>query len=184
MAGAEFKVDVDMTFAQAMFERLREAAINLKPLMTEIGSELEHSTRQRMVAGGPAPDGTPWVKLAPLTRAMKRGPGPLRERGDLLASVHFEASSNEVSIIAGPTQYAAVHQFGSAPYVILPKKGKALSFGPPSSEGKGKKGGSITRRKVNHPGAPARPFLGLSTDDHVTIIDAARDYLARTTGDR
>jgi len=168
MAGAEFKVDVDLTHAQGLFVQLRERCTNLKPLMSEIGSELEDSTRRRIKAGGPAPDGTPWAQLAPLTRAMKRTDKPLIERGDLLNSVRFEADAQSVSIIAGPSDYAHVHQFGSKPYVILPKKGKALSFGP---------GGSLTRRKVNHPGVPARPFLGVSTADQATIIETAQDYL-------
>lgn len=181
MAGAEFKVDVDLTHAQGLFVQLRERCTNLKPLMAEIGSELEDSTRRRINAGGPAPDGTPWAQLAPLTRAMKRTDKPLIERGDLLNSVRFEADAQSVSIIAGPSDYAHVHQFGSKPYVILPKKGKALSFGPRMSliggKSRGKEVGSLTRRKVNHPGVPARPFLGVSTADQATIIEAAQDYL-------
>ena len=41
MAGAEFKIDVDMTHAEGLFVRLRQAAVNLKPLQTEIVSEID-----------------------------------------------------------------------------------------------------------------------------------------------
>ena len=50
MAGTEFKVQVDTLHAEALFVRLREACANLKPLMVEISSELEDSTRQRIRA--------------------------------------------------------------------------------------------------------------------------------------
>ncbi len=185
MAGAYFKIEWDSAHAEALFQRLIDAGRNLEPLFNEIGSELEQSTRQRISTGGPAPDGTPWVDLSALTKLTKRTNKPLIERGDLLNSIRYEAGSDYVQIIAGPSEYAAVHQFGSDPYVILPKKGKALSFGPRMSlaggKNKGKEVGSITRRKINHPGVPARPFLGLSTDDQATIIAAAQGYLRRAT---
>lgn len=170
MAGTAFKVDWDDEQAQAMFQRLLSFGSNLVPLFTEIGSELEDSTRQRILSGGPAPDGTPWVPLVAMTLATKTTSKPLIERGDLLNSIRFETGPDFVDIIAGPTDYAAVHQFGTGPYVIRPKKGQALKFGP---------GAGIVRRSVNHPGVPARPFLGASEQDREAINDATSSYLER-----
>lgn len=171
MAGALFKVEWDDAQVSEMLQRLIEAGRNIAPLMHEIGSELEHSSRERVKAGGPAPDGTPWAPLAASTLARKTTGKPLIERGDLLNSIRYEAGADFVQIIAGPTEYAAVHQGGSAPYVIKAKNGKALAF-----EIGGKR---IARRKVNHPGVPARPFIGVSSEDRASIIDAGLEFLAR-----
>lgn len=155
VAGAGIKIDVDDAPLQAMFVRLLEADANLLPLFTEIGSSLEKSTRDRFVTQS-APDGTPWADLSPVTLARKRTTRKLYERGDLHDSIRFEAGSDFVQIIAGPTEYAATHQFG---------RDDNKFFGGPDAP------------------IPARPFLGLSADDVDEIDDAVSDFLASVIGD-
>lgn len=50
-------------------------------------------------------------------------------------------------------------------HTILPRKKKALAFR------------GLVFKKVNHPGFPACPFIGLSLDDERTIIDILASHL-------
>ena len=70
-------------------------------------------------------------------------------RGDLLNSVQPEPADAHVDIVAGPTEYAGIHQFG----------------------------GMAGRNRSTE--IPARPYLGLSAEDRDEILDAASDYLER-----
>jgi phage virion morphogenesis protein len=111
MAGATIKVTVDDERVQQALERVARIGGDARPLFTEIGSALEASTRARFDRGV-GPDGVPWVPLTAKTLKRKRGSKILVERGDLLNSIAFEAGSDFVQIVAGPTEYAATHQFG------------------------------------------------------------------------
>lgn len=152
MSGAVIRAQLDDRQAQASLDRVAAGARNALPLFTEIGSALEGSTRERIQTTKRAPDGTPWLPLSPAWIETKRerghSEGILTMRGDLLNSIAFEAGDTFVDIIAGPTEYAAIHQFS----------GQA---------GRG--------RKVN---IPARPYLGLSDEDQTEIREAADDWLA------
>lgn len=120
MAGATIKVEVDDAKVQQALARVARIASDARPLFTEIGSALEASTRERFELGK-GPDGNAWEGLQPATRRRKRNPRILVERGDLLNSIAFEAGSDFVQIVAGPTQYAATHQFGR-PEVNIPAR--------------------------------------------------------------
>lgn len=152
MAGASFKVEVDDTAAQAAFQRLIQVGLNMKPLWTEIGSALEDSSRRRFETER-APDGQAWEPISEPWRKTKEKKGfltgILKMRGDLANSIRFEASGDYVEIIAGPTEYAAIHQFG----------------------------GEAGRNRATT--IPARPYLGLSDEDREEIADAASDALDR-----
>jgi phage virion morphogenesis protein len=156
MAGAALKLEWEDSQAQAMFGRLIASGSNLRPLYSEIGFALEDSTRKRFDSET-APDGTAWAPISDAWQARKaeRGfsEGILKMRGDMLNSVRAEPDSSGVSIIAGPTEYAAIHQFG----------------------GQAGRNHAVT--------LPARPFLGVSDDDGEEIIDAATAFLKRITGD-
>lgn len=156
MAGASFKIDFDDNAQiRDLFADLRQVLSGeMKPLFTEIGADLEQSTRERIETTKTGPDGTPWPDISEAWRDDKRerglAEGILTMRGDLLNSIRFEASDNSLQMIAGPTEYAAIHQFGGET---------------------GRRGGRFTML--------ARPFLGLSRDDQANIIDAVRDMLER-----
>ena len=161
MAGASFTVDI--AEATYMFAAIKAKGRNLRPLMTEIGSALEDSTRQRFKSQR-SPDDIPWAPISQEWRAEKaeRGfaTGILKMRGDLLNSVRFEADNSSSTVIAS-APYAAIHQFGG---VIRPRRKRALKV-------RGRVVASVTM--------PARPYLGLSAADRSEVLDAARDFLAR-----
>lgn len=120
MAGATINVTLDDVQFRNALAKLAAVGRNALPLFTEIGSALEASTRERFETGR-SPDGVPWVPVTEATRARKRNPRILVERGDLLNSIAFEAGGDFVQIIAGPTDYAATHQFGR-PEVNIPAR--------------------------------------------------------------
>lgn len=156
-------ITLDDAAVQAAFDRLTRLGQNASPMMAEIAEHLLEST-QRRFDSGTDPAGVPWVPL-------KDGSGrtPLRVTGTLRDQI-FPSSGPDFAQVSATAKYARWHQEGTDPYVILPAKGKALSFTAPG-------GDRITRRKVNHPGLPPRPFLGLSDQDRTDIGQIAAAYL-------
>lgn len=161
-------ITLDDAAVQAAFDRLTRLGRNASPMMAEIAEHLLESTQRRFDTGT-GPDGAPWVPL-------KDGSGrtPLRVSGTLRDQI-FPSHGADFAQIAATTKYARAHQEGTPPYVILPVKGKALSFLGPG-------GDRIARRKVNHPGLPPRPFLGLSDQDRADIEQIAGAYLEEAAG--
>lgn len=153
MSGARANVTLDDAAAQEMLKRVEAGARDARPLFTEIGSALEASTRERIETTKVGPDGIPWVPISEewidYKREKKHALGILTMRGDLLNSIAFEAGPAFVDIIAGPTDYAAIHQFGGEP---------GMAAGPAA--------------------IPARPYLGLSDADAQEIQEATADWLA------
>ncbi len=98
----------------------------------------------------------------------QRAPAAARHRH--AARSDFPSHGPDFAEISATTKYARWHQEGTGPYVILPVKGKALSF-------TGAGGDKVVRRKVNHPGLPPRPFIGLSASDRKGLLDIASSYL-------
>lgn len=160
MTGEPLRIEVDKAKADAWFGELLRRGQDLAPLMAEIGEHLTETT-QRRFSTGIGPDGVAWAKL-------KDGSGrtPLLQTGRMRDEIFPTAIPNGVEISATARQ-ARWHQEGTDPYVILPQGKKALSW----------PGGPGPRTKVNHPGLPARPFIGLSADDERDIGVIASAYL-------
>ncbi len=148
MAGVVFNIEIDDVEVQRMLDRLLRVG-DAKPMWTEIGSALEDSTRKRFVTETD-PDGNQWADLSPTTLARKRTTRKLYESGDLMQSIRFEAGSDFVEIIAGPTEYALTHQLGRADNKFFGKADAPI---------------------------PARPFIGLSKEDKQEIDDAIFSFL-------
>ena len=159
---------------QAATRRLLDLGANLSPLMADIAEGLLHSTQDRF-STKVGPDGTPWAPLKPST-LMQRGPagGILVHTGNLSRDGISHSWGSDYAEVAATPPYARWQQEGTDPYVILPKDKKALGFVTAG-------GVKIARKKVNHPGLPARPFIGVSTDDAQMIQDKAAKALERAT---
>lgn len=157
-------ITIDDAAVQAAFVRLQRIGQDASPMMAEIAEHLLESTQRRFDTGI-GPDGQPWAKL-------RDGSGrtPLRVSGTLRDQI-FPSHGPDFAEIAATTTYARWHQEGvDHPWVILPRSGQALAF-------PGKDGKKIARRKVTHPGLPARPFIGLSDQDRADIGQIASAYL-------
>jgi phage virion morphogenesis protein len=166
MAGASMDFSFDDSEALAMFARLRERGRSPRPVLNEIGSVLEQSARDRFKSER-GPDGIP---LAPISEEWRKekarrgfASGILKMRGDLLNSVRANSATDEGVEVVATINYAAIHQFGGE---IRPRRKKALK---------------VRDRLLSKVTIPARPFLGISTEDRGEILDAVRDFLARAS---
>lgn len=169
MTGAVLIARLDWKEAKAAFGRVERTIGNPAPILRAIGTGLVASTQDRMDEGR-APDGSAWAPLNPAYAAGKRGPGILREsamRGGLQASITHLAGARDVRVGTNKI-YAAIHQFGGT---IRPKGSGRLAF---------RLGGRLVlARSVT---IPARPFLGVSSEDREMILDVVEGALARAIG--
>jgi phage virion morphogenesis protein len=178
----------------------REGA-DLKPVFRGIGEYLRESTQLRIDAGGPAPDGQAWAELSPATLARKKGPGILRESGQLRDTIGWQLIPDGVAV-GSPKVYAAIHQFGGAIHHAaqsrkvrfrLDARGElltqqAIGVGPKRMRNAGQMlvfAGSRHKRAVERwvsheehdVTIPARPFLGVSAEDGQVILEKVKARL-------
>ncbi len=148
MTGVTITVDFSETDIRRAFEKLLRNQRASKSAMRNIGEILLDSTKERFT-DEKGPDGKPWSKNAPATLMHKRNPKILQELGEGGGLLGTIAyQANDVRVEVGsPKDYAAIHQFG---------------------------GEAGRNRAVK---IPARPYLGLSTEDKEDIIDTLQDHL-------
>lgn len=161
---------------RAAIDLIIEAALKPRPLMRSIGAILAESSQARF-ARQVGPDGRAWVPRKPIFiirgGTIETATHPLLNKtGGLRDSIVWQEASGGVEISSN-LPYAAIHQFGGAtkPHVIKPRLRGVLRFAA---------GGTIRfAGAVNHPGSviPARPFLGVSSEDQDAILDRAEEYL-------
>lgn len=150
-------------------ERIASIGLNPDKLLAAIGAALEGSTRKR-IEEGRDPDGVDWQSYAPLNplyAADKKGPGILRESGALRATIESLVEEH-VLLVGSRLPYAGIHQHGG---VIQPKEGRQLSF---------MMGGHLWH--VDSVLIPERPYLGISEEDKVMIIEELEAALTRAIG--
>lgn len=121
-----------MDDCKALFARLRDATDDLTPILNTIGHELTESTKERIADEKKSPEGLPWPDyVKPNYAALKRsgikrkksaagvndwilepsGGGLLEHAGNLLQSITYNVSSNEVNV-GSNEEYARRHQKG------------------------------------------------------------------------
>jgi phage virion morphogenesis protein len=158
----EFRIEVTDASLLAALRRLAGAMADTSPIMADIAALGEKSTRQRFRTQT-GPDGKPWK---PSLRAQITGGRTLTQEGRLAASISSSTRSGRDWAEWGSNViYAAIHQFGGT---IRARNAKALRFALAG-------GGFATVKSVT---LPARPFLGLSTDDIGDITRLIQDRLA------
>lgn len=133
-------------------------------LLGNIGEALLRVNSRRHEQGL-APDGTPWHPLSAATVAAKKKHKNriLYGEGDMLGSFHYQADVNALTL-AFTDRKAIWHHDGTKPYDIRPKVAKALKFG------------GLIRKRVHHPGLPARPLVGFSDSDAQLTGDVTVDH--------
>lgn len=157
MSGAQLVIRMDVSQAQSLFGRLAMAVSDTTPIMRAIGTGLVTSTQDRF-EDEVDPDGAAWAPLNPDYLATKRGAGILREsamRGGLQGSITYRAGRTDVAVGTNKV-YGAIHQFG----------------------------GDIQSRlvKTRSVTIPARPYLGISSEDRDMILDVVSGALDRAIG--
>ena len=160
MSGVTITVDV------SGFDAIEAALSRLNPfeagtLLESLARLIRESVRERILAGGPAPDGSAWAP-------NREGRTPILHRtGRLARSIDYAVSGMQ-AVVGSGLIYAAIHQFGGT---IVPKSATALVFSV---------GGRVIRaKKVT---MPARPYIGLSGEDRAELVQAAVLYIRRLFG--
>lgn len=156
----EFRIEVTDASLLAALRRLAGAMADTSPIMADIAALGESTTRLRFRTQT-GPDGKPWK---PSLRAQITGGRTLTQDGHLAASISSRSGRDWAEWGANRI-YAAIHQFGG---VIRARNAKALRFALAG-------GGFATVQSVK---IPARPFLGLSTDDVADIVHIIETRLA------
>ena len=142
------------------FDSMVRLGLQPRPIWDAIGQYGESSTRLRF-KNQVDPDGKRWV---PSIRAQVSGPGrTLIQKARLLRSITHRADDRGTSWGTNVV-YAGIHQFGGT---IQAKNGGSLRFRLPG-------GAFVTVKKVT---MPARPFLGINTEDVSEMQSLALDVL-------
>lgn len=143
------------------FAEVEQVLARLNPFQGETLLEamarlIRESTRERIIAGGPSPDGAAW-------KPNRAGRTPILYLSGALARSIDYAVSGLSAIIGSGLVYARIHQEGG---VIVPKSASSLVF-------------SVGNRlfRVKKVTMPARPYLGLSGEDRSELVQAAVAYL-------
>ncbi|WP_353141344.1 phage virion morphogenesis protein [Acinetobacter pragensis] len=130
-------------------------------LMHNIGSVLEHNTKQR-INTGIGTDDKPWQKS---WRAKLQGGTTLRDTSRLYNSIKYTVLDGGKRVVVGTNVfYAPVMHYGAT---IRAKTGKYLKF-------KTTMGGWAQIQSVI---IPPRPFLGMSVDDSQEVLFEIEEYL-------
>lgn len=165
------EVKFDSKAVDAALERLSKAAANPRQALLAIGEGLVVSTKKRFETST-APDGSRWAPNSQATylghlgsaksnhgksgrinsrgAAKVMGKKPLIGKGVLAQNINSDENGSSLWI-SSPMEYAAMQQFGgmTSPRSMIPNKA-----------------------------IPARPFLGISSDDETMILNTVSEYLS------
>lgn len=181
MAGTHITITVDDAQARAMLARLGEPGT--QDLMPRLGEYLQASTQKRFKSQT-APDGTAWAPLQPRYARRKKYAKDkvLTLRGYLRSGIRYQVTGAAEVEVGSNTKYAAIHQLGgsidqnaqSRKMRYRSVAGRVLFAGRKHKRG-------VTERWVTR-GAyqvniPARPFLGISTEDDKEIRSIILDWV-------
>ncbi len=141
-------IEFDDSKITKALQELQQATGNLSPANREIGEQLSESTKQRF-SSGTGPDGQKWADNSQVTIERKGRNKPLVDSGTLMAEINYQIIDNNTLEIGSPMEYAAMQQFGG------------------------------TKDEFSHlwGDIPARPFLGISSDDEAEILNIIEKHL-------
>lgn len=169
---------IDAEFRKTM-AALRAATVDLSPLMTKLAGHLAAASKRAFDHETDPNTGEPWAPLRASTiksRAARGYTGKKLQATGLLAASIRPTSGGDFAQITVASPYGIFHQLGTGPYTIEPKGKKALAW--PDGLGSHRE----VRRKVNHPGLPARPFVGVDEQTIADIRDEVRRYYQKVLG--
>lgn len=159
----EFEIEVSDQQIATFFTQLRDRLGDMTPVMQDIGELMVDSTKLRFIAGED-PDGKEWAAKSEATIAAYKARGDTPDFRPLFGP--SRRLSSEISYRVGPGGqsvewgssliYAAVHQVGAA---------------------KGAFGETTRGAKIPWGNIPARPFLGLSSDDEDKLKALLQEWL-------
>ncbi|MFQ0994140.1 phage virion morphogenesis protein [Gilliamella sp. BG2] len=154
-------VNIEFNIQDALDAMLHiEAAIDdTESLFSHMGEVLLDIHEARFTAQE-SPDGVPWKELSPWYKDSKpkQKDKILTLDGNLRSTLHWQIEGNTL-LFGTNLIYGAIHHFGGT---IKPVKGNALNVGG---------------RPVKKVVIPARPWLGISAQDKLLLVDVVREHL-------
>lgn len=181
MAGTRLTATVDDAQARAMLARLGEPGT--QDLMPRLGEYLQASTQKRFKTQS-APDGTAWTPLQPAYARRKKYNKDklLTLRGYLRGGIHYQVVGPNAVDVGSNTKYAAIHQLGGT----IDQHAQSRKVRYRTVAGRVLFAGARHKRAVSERwvtrGAyqvkiPARPFLGISSEDDAEIRAIILDWV-------
>jgi phage virion morphogenesis protein len=175
----QIHVKIDAAAAGAALDGMLARLRDTRPLRAAIGEALLRSTKERIGAGGPDPEGEPWEPLSPAYLLVKKGRGILAETGMLHSTLVWQLTPDGVAV-GSNRAYAAIHQLGgeirkpaSVGTVRLRKSGGRTLFAKKTH----KRATALTVRIGAHTiRIPARPYLGVSAADGALLEESVADW--------
>ena len=170
----QFDIEFQAAHLTAVLEAVRREIATPAEMLGSIGESLFRVNRERHDQGLD-PDGKAWEPFKESTLADgKRKGGPLNKTGRMLANFHYQVQGDNLRLgfDQGDGFKAIFHQDGSRAHVITATKAKALKFG------------GIYRKRVNHPGLPARKLVGFPESDQQLVGEVAADHLTAVINHR
>ena len=178
---------IDSDLREAL-QGLAKATGDLKPALRGMGEFLMESTQDRIKAGGPGPDGKPWAPLSPAYLLVKKGPGTLRESGQLMDTIHWQLIGDTGVAVGSSKVYAAIQQLGgTVKHKARTQENAHRDDGRFMSKRSAKRRKTVYQISLSHIGAhattiPARPFLGVSNRDREVLLAKLQAYLRASLG--
>lgn len=168
-------IEFDSAPVRDALNRLLDAlgADGMAPAMKEIGEVLQESTKQRFVSSS-APDGTRWAPNAQGTfdSYLDRDGKNFRKDGRLGAKGAARAMNKKPLVDSGLLADSIVWQ-------LVPG---GVEIGTNRFAGEWD-GGAAVHQFGNRKGTiPARPFLGVSAEDEVAVLDIVERHLLGALG--
>lgn len=142
------EIELDTQRVHEAFKRLSDMGHSPpRKMWAQLGEALTETTKARFRTSR-APDGSSWVANSFVTLQRKGNKRPLIGESRSLSTQIFREVLSDGVAIGSTVKYAAVHQFGA-------RKGQF---------GKTRRGAPIPWGDI-----PARPFLGISSEDEQNI---------------
>jgi phage gpG-like protein len=192
MARLTIEFDQSRKDVTALFKKVQDRAVNIRPVMQDFGEWMKNSVRANFMVGG-RPDAWPpmkpqslwqWVmsrktwrkgarhegRLSAKGFAAKRGRKLLINTARLMGSIFWRLIPGGVAV-GTRTKYGAIHQFGGVipERIITPKKKKALYW--PGA------GHPVQKSKIPATTIPARPFLVVQEADWNYLVKNMSGHL-------
>ena len=173
------KMTFDILSGSKHFKNLRNVKMDFSTQLNR-GGNIVMKDISEGIGFGRDINGKPFKKLSPNTVASKRAKGSPTPRTALsdegvMKNTYIKKRASRHSqecIVTAPKSRAKIgqyHQQGTAPYTIVPKKAKLLSF--VTQEGR------VFAKKVNHPGLPKREWFGISQKAQDKIVKAMMEEI-------
>jgi phage virion morphogenesis protein len=203
MAGVRIEVDDERVLTA--LKGVRDAGLDLRPILQDVALALVTSTQQRFEAET-SPSGTRWPRhakstLAGMPAARRADPKLLRDRNRLYSSISFEINGNTV-LVGTNVKYGRIHQFGGT--VKIPERQQTATFRQAKvgaatkadgtrvgsrwrfAKARSKAKSNVTRTFIvpeHTVTVPARPYLGFDARDRETILAIVEDHLLAAMGE-